>query len=108
MVDFVNIIELSDQKYQTNGNVRDENYKVRFLFTMMEFVSFRIDILLMYFMSTKLLKNKINGVRVAQIQLYYIHDTTNTSQKNCSSCVVKYIVCGGEIKMSNYRSGNIA
>ena len=26
IVDFVNKLELNDQKYQTNGNVRDENY----------------------------------------------------------------------------------
>ena len=40
MVNFVNKLELSDQKYQTNGNVRDENYQGKLLFTMMEFVSF--------------------------------------------------------------------
>ena len=34
MVDFVNKIELSDQKYQNNGNVRDEKYKEEFLFPM--------------------------------------------------------------------------
>ena len=33
-MNFVNILELSDQKYHTNGNVRDENYKGRFLFPM--------------------------------------------------------------------------
>ena len=27
MVDFVNKLELSYQEYQTNGNVRDENYR---------------------------------------------------------------------------------
>ena len=30
MMNFVNKIELSDQKYQTNGNVRNENYKLGF------------------------------------------------------------------------------
>ena len=30
MVDFLNKTELSDQKYQTNGNVRGENYKRSF------------------------------------------------------------------------------
>ena len=29
--------ELSDTKYQTNGNVRDENYKGKFLFSMKDF-----------------------------------------------------------------------
>ena len=43
MVDFVNKIEVSDQKYQTNGNVRDENYNVKFLFNMKDFVSFSTD-----------------------------------------------------------------
>ena len=32
MVDFVNKLEFTDQKYQTNGTVRYEIYKVRFLF----------------------------------------------------------------------------
>ena len=27
MVDFLNKLELSDKKYQTNENIRDENYK---------------------------------------------------------------------------------
>ena len=40
MVDFVNKIEFSDNKYQTNGTVRDEKYKGKFLFTMKYFVSF--------------------------------------------------------------------
>ena len=31
MINFVNKLELSDQKYQTNGNIRDENYKGDFL-----------------------------------------------------------------------------
>ena len=43
MVNFVNKIELSDQKYQTNGNVRDGNYKGRFLFPMKGFASFLTD-----------------------------------------------------------------
>ena len=32
MVDFVNKLELSDQKYQTNGNLKDGNYKGNLLF----------------------------------------------------------------------------
>ena len=38
MVDFVNKLELNDKKYQTNGNVRDENYNGKFLFPMKELV----------------------------------------------------------------------
>ena len=38
MFDFVNKLELSGQKYQTNGNGRDEHYKGRFLFPMKYFV----------------------------------------------------------------------
>ena len=32
MVDFVNKLELSDQKYQTNGNIRHKNYEEKFFF----------------------------------------------------------------------------
>ena len=38
MADFLNKLEISDQKYQTNGNVRDENSKGKILFLMKEFV----------------------------------------------------------------------
>ena len=37
MVGFVNKLELNGQKYQTNGNVGDENYKLKFLFPMKDF-----------------------------------------------------------------------
>ena len=37
MVDFVNKLNFSDQKYLTNRNVRDENYRGGFLFTMKEY-----------------------------------------------------------------------
>ena len=78
MVDFVNKPELSDQEYQTNGNVRDGNYNVNFLFTMKDFVSFATYRQSMYFMSIRFLKYKINGFRVPQFKLAYICDTTNT------------------------------
>ena len=61
MMDFANKLQFSDQKYQTNGNIRDRNYKENFLFTMKEFVSFRIYRQPMYFMSTGLLKYNIDG-----------------------------------------------
>ena len=34
MVDFLNALELSDNKYHTNGNVGDENYKRNVFFPM--------------------------------------------------------------------------
>ena len=37
MVDFVNKLELSDQKYHTNINVRDVDYNGNILFTMKYF-----------------------------------------------------------------------
>ena len=40
MINFVNKLELSDQKYQTNGNLRDENYIGKCLFSIKDFVSF--------------------------------------------------------------------
>ena len=82
MIDFANKLELSDKKYQNNVNVRDENYKGKFLFSMKDFVSFGTDFQGMYFMSTRLLKDNINGVRVPQFQLAYIHNTTNPSHKS--------------------------
>ena len=69
MVKFVNKIELSDQKHQTAGNIRGENYKGKFLFAMKDFVSFGTDSQSIYFISIKLLKDKINGVRVPKFQL---------------------------------------
>ena len=44
MVDFVNNLELTDQKFQTNRNVRDEKYNGKFLFPMKYFVSFVTDL----------------------------------------------------------------
>ena len=82
MMGFVNKIELSYKKYQINGSVRDENYKGELLFTMKGFVSFVTDIHSMYFMSTRFLKDKIDGVYVPQFQLYNICDTSRPSHKN--------------------------
>ena len=42
-------------------------------------VTFGTDRQLMYFMSTILLKENINGFRVPKLQLAYICDTTHTS-----------------------------
>ena len=76
MVDVVNKPELSDQKYQTNGNIKDENYNGKFLFTMKKILSFGTNYQSILFMSTRFLKYKNNGVHVTQSQLAYIRDTT--------------------------------
>ena len=81
MVNFVNKLELSDQKYQTNGNVRDENYNRKLLFPMKDFVAFGTYFQSMYFMSIILLKYNINGVCVPTFQFSYICDTTHPSHK---------------------------
>ena len=91
----MNKLELSDQKYQTNGNVRYENYKGKFLLPMKDFVLSGTGFQSMYFMSTIFLKDNIYGFRVPLFQLAYIRDTTHPSLKISLSCVVKYIVCDG-------------
>ena len=48
-MNFLNKLELDDQECQTNGNLRDENYKENLLFPMKDFVSFRIDCQTLYF-----------------------------------------------------------
>ena len=101
MVDFMNKLELSDQKYQTNGNIIDENYKGKFLFTIKYFVSFGTDFQSMYFMSTIFLKDKIHGVRVTKFQLAYIRKSTHLSYKKWLNCVVEYITYGGEMNIWN-------
>ena len=40
MVNFVNKLELNYQQYQTNRNLRDGNYKGKFVFPMKDFVLF--------------------------------------------------------------------
>ena len=49
---------------------------------MKDFVSFVIDCQSMYFMSTILLKDKIDELRVLQFQLDYIRDTIGPSHKD--------------------------
>ena len=78
---FLNKLELSNQKHQSNGTVRDDKYKVNFLFPMKEFMSYGIDPQSMFYMSTILLKYNIDQVRVPKFQLYYIRDTTHPSHK---------------------------
>ena len=64
MVNFVNKLELSDKKFQTNGNVRYGNNNGKFIFPIKYFLSFVTDIQSMYFMSDILLKHKFYGFRV--------------------------------------------
>ena len=56
MMNSVNKLYLSNQKYQTNGNLRDENYNGKFLFTIKDFVSFGTYHQSVYCMSTISLK----------------------------------------------------
>ena len=95
MVYFVNELELSDE-YQTNGTVKNENYKVKFLFPMKYFASFGKDFRSMYFMSIIFLKDEIDGVRVPQFQtcLHLRHNSSFT-YKSWLSFVVEYIICDG-------------
>ena len=69
MVDFINKLQLSNQKYQTNGNVRVEYYNGKFVFPMKDFFSLVTYTHSIYFMSTSLLKDSIHGVCVPQFQL---------------------------------------
>ena len=73
MMDFVNKLKLSDQTYQTNGNVRNGNYKGKFLFATEYFVSLVI--------STVFSKYNVDGVCVPHFHLAYICDTTHPSFK---------------------------
>ena len=79
MGNFVNKLDLSDPKYQTNGNIRDKNYKGNFLVPMKDFVSSITDSQSMDFVSTRFLKNKINRIRVLIFKLPYIRNTTYLS-----------------------------
>ena len=72
MVDFVNKIKLSYQKYQNNGTVTDKNYKGKLLFAMNDFMSLGTYFQSTYFMSTIFLKDNIYGFRVQQFHLCYI------------------------------------
>ena len=82
VLDFVNKLEWSSQKYQANVNVWDEKYKGKFLFPMKEFLLLGTYLNSIYFMSTIFLKDDINGVRIPQFQLDYIFDTINPSHKS--------------------------
>ena len=93
MVDLANKLDLSEQKDQTNGIVRDENYKGKFLFTMKDFVSFGRNHQSMYLMSTILLKYRIDGLGVQKYQLSYIINTNHPSHEQLVKlfCSVHYI-----------------
>ena len=74
MVDSVNKLDLSYQKYQTNGAVIDDNYKGKLLFPMKYFLSFVAYFQSIYFVSTILLKGNIDGILAPRFQLAYIHN----------------------------------
>ena len=93
MVDSMNKLELSHQKHQTNGTVRYDKYNGEFLFPMKDFVLFRTYCHSIYFMSTRFLKDKIDGVLVKTVQLDYICNTTHPSHKIWLIYVVEYIIC---------------
>ena len=95
MIYFVNKIYFSDKKYQTNGTVRDNSYKVKLIFPIKEFLSFGTDLQSTYFMSKILLRDDIDGFCVPQFQVAYIRNTKNNLHKNLVSFAVKYIICGG-------------
>ena len=69
-------------KYQTNGNLRDEHYYGKLLFTIKYFVTFGKYGQSVYLISTRFLKDKINVVCVPQFQLAFNCDTTHPSHKN--------------------------
>ena len=73
MIDFVNILELNNQIYESNGNLGEVSLRGKFLFTMKEFVSFGTDIQSMLFMTNILLKEKIDYICVTQFKISYIH-----------------------------------
>ena len=73
----MNRLDFSDQKYQTNGVVRDESYKGMLLFTMKDFLSFLPDRQSMYFIPTRLLEDNNNGLFVTQFQLSCMRDTNH-------------------------------
>ena len=80
-IDFVSKLYLSDQKHQTDVNVRGGNYNGKLVFTMKDFVTLGIDCQSIYFMSNIFFKNSINGVCVPQFQLAYVCATTHPSHK---------------------------
>ena len=60
---------------------------------MKDFVSLRTDLQSMYFMSTRCLKDKIDGVCVPQFKLAYIRETTHTLHKHLVKlCCEEYYV----------------
>ena len=61
---FFKLLDLNNQKYQRKGTVRHENYKGKLLCIMKDLVLFEADIQSMFFMSTILFKENIDGVHV--------------------------------------------
>ena len=94
--DFVKKLQVSNYNYQTNVTVRDANSEETLLFPMKDFVSFRKYIQSTYFMSTRLLKNDIDEVRLPQFQLGFICNTTHPLHKTLFMlCRVVHYICRG-------------
>ena len=62
MVDFVNKLELSDQKYHTNDDLRYKYYKGKYLFTMRDFVKFGTYLQSMFYTTNRFSKENIDSV----------------------------------------------
>ena len=86
MMNFVNKLDLSDQKYQTDENIKYENYKEKLIFTIKGFLSSVTDCQSINIMLDISFKENIDGVHVPQFQLAYIHDTTHPSHKKVKVC----------------------
>ena len=69
-------------KNQSNGYVRDDNYSSKLLFITNKFVSFGTDRQSMFYIWTIFLRDKVDGVRVPQFQLTYIHNKNHPLNKN--------------------------
>ena len=93
MIDFVNVLYLDDQKYQTSGTETYDNYKGKLLFTITKSLSFLTYLQSVFYLLTILLKDNIDGVHVPPFKLAYICSTTNTLHNNLvtSCCDVHYM-----------------
>ena len=108
MVDFVNKLDTSYQKYQTNENVRYENYKGNLSYPMKDFVSFGTDFQSVYFMSTIFLKYKINDSVFHNFNFLTFATQIIPRIRTWLICVMKYIIFGGGTNNCNYVSESIA
>ena len=71
-------------------------------------MSFGTDFKAMYLISTRPLPDNIAWVHVQLFKFLTLGTQTILHIKIWLSCVLKYIVCGKETKIWNYKSGRIA